>query len=825
LNGKLILRDIQSNKGLWILSVLGIALGVAGWIGMKASADRAVSSFENSVRRTVGRATHVLKGQSGTLDSSTFSSLQKKLAADVSLVHENYARVTTNATEEAGVLVKVVGIDPVTFFSFYNLPDQVDGKSFPFNSFLRGENVAVATEKMKSGGDLTLQIGNRKHQLTVKTTLEAESNLKTIYVDIGLSQKLFEDENKITKILVRNPTVDLSTLDLSNDVIVRSAGTASPSVQSLLNAYALNLQALAFLSLFVGAFLVYNTLLLYSHRQNETLSLLRTLGMTSGEILRFTLLGVGLLGLVGTLLGLLLGLTLSISLSGYVVDSIRSIVSGVFVSSELDFLWSLGLGAAAGILVTLLGGLDPVLRNWSISPREWQLRSEATQGTRAFSGQSLLVLIGSALGLILVAVGGLILSKQSVVAGHLACFCLALAGASLTVVLLAFTENVSLPGQWLTMAVRNFGRHSVRSAVIVGSLVAAFSMVFAVTVLVDSFRQSVVTWSQGNIKAEHYISSVPGETTEADPVLDESFRRELRRRVGSENISTLRKRTVYTDRGHSLYLRGLNSDIVREKRPITLNESVSNPYRAFASGDVFLSEPGAYRLDKEAGDTLSLPAPDGTNRTVKIAGIFNDYTPKYAIVYLPDHRMTEWCPEARIRDLAVYDSSRADSAAIAGFTEKTGYAHQTREELKSRILELFERNFSVTRIMKLLATAIAAIGLTITLIAFNQTRSEFFGRLRASGAGRNHLIRLMSYEGLMLGGISLVGALPTGYALSYLLVNVINRRSFGWSIRLSFDRSIFLELVGIMLLSVFVALLVPAFRVFGQSIPSLLEES
>jgi putative ABC transport system permease protein len=77
----------------------------------------------------------------------------------------------------------------------------------------------------------------------------------------------------------------------------------------------------------------------------------------------------------------------------------------------------------------------------------------------------------------------------------------------------------------------------------------------------------------------------------------------------------------------------------------------------------------------------------------------------------------------------------------------------------------------------------------------------------------------------MLGGISLVGALPTGYALSYLLVNVINRRSFGWSIRLSFDRSIFLELVGIMLLSVFVALLVPAFRVFGQSIPSLLEES
>jgi putative ABC transport system permease protein len=825
---KILLRDFQQNYWIWILSICGIALGVAGWIAMRSSASLAMNSFEESVQKTVGNASHVIKSQTGSIDLVYYETLSTKHSFTMSPIRVNYARLKHDNNRLEGTLVRVVGIDPVTYFNFYNLSGDNSDNNFPLADFLTGKKVALAPSNFIQEGQITLGVDDREVNLHVADSLGGSSGLKTIYVDIGLSQKLFSEPGQIDRILIDASNSRLSDLHVPKPYLLSSSGTTSPSINSLLSAYRLNLNALALLSLFVGVFLVYNTMILYSHRQSSTLSLLRTLGLTSREILQITLQNLLVLGLIGSVLGGIVGLLVSVPLSDVVLSSVGSVLAPIFARGSSGLTGALLLGIVSGIAVTVLGGLDPIIRNWSVAPREWSQRGQQDSTEIGLSLGTFQFFLYLGIALIILAGLCVLLSSRSLIAGFIACFSISLAGSVLTILFLNSLNNFPVSGQWIKLACRNIGQNSIRSGIIIASLVAAFSMVFGVTNLVNSFQQSVMTWARGNIRADVYVSSVPGETTMADPVLKKSFRRKARNLSGINQLSFLRKKTVYNENGESLYLRGLSSEVLSSYKPITLNESLSNPFESFSGSGVFLSEPGSYRLDLKPGDRLQLPLKNGGSKTVRVAGIFNDYTPKYAIIYLNDNLMQTLYPNAKTRDMAVYYEGKPSTESLESLqklVDQYGYHLQTQEELHQRVLKLFRKNFAITDFMKFLALLISLIGLTVTLISFNQSRTQFFGLLRASGADFIALSRMITYEGFILSSISFLGAIPTGFALSYILIEVINRRAFGWKIQMTTNLASVLELGGLVILATLFALIAPLWNVKNQKTSSLLQDT
>ena len=102
--------------------------------------------------------------------------------------------------------------------------------------------------------------------------------------------------------------------------------------------------------------------------------------------------------------------------------------------------------------------------------------------------------------------------------------------------------------------------------------------------------------------------------------------------------------------------------------------------------------------------------------------------------------------------------------------------------LRELSLEVFDRTFAVTRVLRLLTIVIAAVAIISALAAIQLERAREFAVLRATGVTRRGMAGLLMGEGFLMGVAAGILSLPLGLSMSMVLVRVINRRSFGWSI-------------------------------------------
>jgi putative ABC transport system permease protein len=138
------------------------------------------------------------------------------------------------------------------------------------------------------------------------------------------------------------------------------------------------------------------------------------------------------------------------------------------------------------------------------------------------------------------------------------------------------------------------------------------------------------------------------------------------------------------------------------------------------------------------------------------------------------------------------------------FGSTVGLLVHTNSSLRAHILDLFDQTFAITYALELIAALIAITGVVTTLLSMVTERQRELGLLKAVGAVPGQIRRIVLYHGALLGVVAAVGGVVTGLALSTILVYVINRQSFGWSIQFSVDPTI---LVAVLLVIPTVSLL------------------
>ena len=238
---------------------------------------------------------------------------------------------------------------------------------------------------------------------------------------------------------------------------------------------------------------------------------------------------------------------------------------------------------------------------------------------------------------------------------------------------------------------------------------------------------------------------------------------------------------------------------------------------AFTTRDTLIvSESLARHRSLSPGSTLEVRTREGV-RPFEVLGVFRDYSSDQGWAMLARETWLRNWGDERISALGLFLAPGADvDATIASLraTVPLGEIVKVRSgtELEAASMEIFDRTFSVTRVLRLLAGVVAILGVVGALLAMELEREREMGVLRAIGLSPSGLKRVVLGQTGLLGALAGLFAVPIGIAVALVLILVINARSFGWTLDIQISPRVLLETFALALGSALIAGAYPAWR-------------
>jgi putative ABC transport system permease protein len=819
------LRYLTRHPWLMGLSVLGVALGVAVVVSIDLANSSAGRAFELSAETVTGQATHQVTGAAGALPDSVYRQLRVEAGVRPSApVVAGYASVARGERT-----FQVVGIDPFADAPFRPYLGTGPGGTFDLGTFMTQDaallSAPTAGELGVAAGDtLRVDVEGTQQPVVVGGLIEPQdersrralSNL--LVVDVSTAQRLFDLRGRLSRIDLILPDADAERTaaleriraDLPPGAQVQRAEARTQTVDQMTRAFDLNLTALSLLALVVGAFLIYNTMTFSIVQRRGLIGRLRALGVTRGQIFGLVLGEAALLGVVGTGLGLLLGIVLASGLVQLLAQTINDLYFVVEVSELTITPWLLAKGALLGLGTTVAAAIPPA-REATNAPVSTVLRRSSQEATIQnlapwLAGAGALV---SALG-----AGLLMATEQSIIIGYGALLCLLLGAALCTPWAVMGIARALRPvlgrlvGVVGRMAARGVVTSLSRTGVAIAALMVAVAATVGVGLMIDSFRGTVEDWLTQSLQADIYVQPPSEVFRRSTATLDSLAAERLRAVKGTAGAYSVRRLTVQAEVGPTDLVAiepgPETEDVYRLK-----SGAPEAAWEAFRSGpSVFVSEPYAYRHDLAVGDTVRLQTDRG-RRALPIRAVYYDYGSDLGVVMMSRSTYTRFYDDRGASGLAFYAAEgRSVDGIIADMRAATAGLQdviiRSNRALRETSLKVFDRTFTITTVLRLLALVVAFIGVLSALMALELERRREMGVLRATGMTPPQVGGYVTLQTGLMGAIAGVLSLPLGYVLAYVLVFVINKRSFGWTLDLTVSPDV---LVQALLLSIGAALL------------------
>ena len=239
-------------------------------------------------------------------------------------------------------------------------------------------------------------------------------------------------------------------------------------------------------------------------------------------------------------------------------------------------------------------------------------------------------------------------------------------------------------------------------------------------------------------------------------------------------------------------------------------------WKAFLAGDaVMVSEPWAWHHRTAVGATLVLRT-DAGPRAFPVGAIYQDYASDRGIVAVSRAAWERYWDDDGITGIGLYTGAGFDLARLrrelAGLADGATLELTANADLRAASLAVFDRTFTITEVLRLLAGAIAFTGVLGALLAIELERGRELAVLRALGMRADEIRRIILTGTGLLGAIAGLLAIPAGLAMAASLVYVVNRRSFGWSMQLHAEPAILAGGLALALVAALTAGLYPAAR-------------
>ncbi|HEX5044617.1 MAG TPA: FtsX-like permease family protein, partial [Candidatus Polarisedimenticolaceae bacterium] len=237
--------------------------------------------------------------------------------------------------------------------------------------------------------------------------------------------------------------------------------------------------------------------------------------------------------------------------------------------------------------------------------------------------------------------------------------------------------------------------------------------------------------------------------------------------------------------------------------------------RARDEGAVLVGEPMARRLRLHAGGRLVVEGLAGPVE-LPVAGVVHDYSADAGSVLMDLATMERAFGPGPIQNIALYLVPGADAEAVVDGIKASlpgvPLLVRSNRALRQEVFRVFDQTFAVTRLLQAMGLLIAVCGVTLTLLILARERVSELALYRALGATRGAIFRVFLGHGLGIAAVGLVLGALGGIALALVLIYVVNRASFGWTIALSWPVGDLLRQGGAILLAAALASLYPALR-------------
>lgn len=821
---------LRRHPWLLSLSILGVALGVAVVVAVDLANESARRGFLLSVEALSGRATHEIVGGPRGLPEAVYRDLRVRQGVRLSApVVEGYARTAG----PAGQTFKILGIDPFAEGHFRALigarESQVDVTRLLTQpaSVLLGPGAARRLG-LGRGDTLKLRIGSAWRRVTIVGLLAAPDPVaqqafdSVLVTDIATAQELLNMVGRLSRI-------DLIIGENRDDLMRRVRAVLPPGAQivraahrsqaldQMTRAFRVNLTALSLLALLVGMFLIYNIMTFSVVQRRVLIGTLRALGVTRRQLYMLVIVEAFLIGLIGTAVGTTLGVLLAKGLVGRVVQTINDLYFVLSVTSITLVPASLFKGVALGLGATVVAALAPA---WEATRTEVAaVLRRSTIETRSRRRAYLAAVYGTALAVVASAI--LLVPSRSLLLSYTGLFAVMIAFALLVPLLTLALMRLCRPimgrifGVIGEMAAGAVAAKLSRTGTAIAALAVAVSATIGVGIMIDSFRQSFIDWLTLTLRADVYVTAPVIETAPAAATLDPALVARLAALPGVSAISTLRRVRLDGPEG-VVQLRVLHTTARHFESLQFKRGNVADAWKALQDSDaVIVSEPYAYHHRLRLGDKITLRTDDGV-RAFGIVGIYYDYGSDEGRVTISRRTYERYWRDRAITSVGLYAANLTDIDDLLTRVQAAVGAEQvlirSNRALRRASLEVFDRTFAITAILRLLATVVAFIGVLSALMALQLERGRELAVLRAIGLTPRQVWRLVTTETGLMGLTSGLLALPLGIGLALALILVINRRAFGWSLQVSIEPTLLLEGLALALVAALLAGLYPALR-------------
>ncbi|MBX9689775.1 MAG: ABC transporter permease [Candidatus Obscuribacterales bacterium] len=833
---RFILRELLKNRVRSLLTVLGIALGVAVMLAINLANTTALNKFQESLDLISGKTTLSLKAR-------TDADFDQAALARMSMLWEQGIKFTP-VIEQLAVsaaapheVIQVLGLDMLADRDFRS-QSLSSAKSSDYSGFdifrLRHAYVGSSLASkygLKSGDSFELLINDRQEKIIVQAVLADEGvgrvfSGNVIVMDIGCAQELFSMKERISRVDMICPEEKIAYISsalekvLPSGLVVERPSRRGAQVEKMLRSFQYNLTALSLIALLVGMFLIYNTMSIGIIRRRWQIGTLRALGVSGPMIFRLFCCEALILGSCGAALGVLTGWGFAryalVAVSRTVQSHYADLPPSELVWQPQIFVLAFGLG----LFLTVLAAMGPAQEAVAIPPAEAARRASYEMKILGLAPRLAL------LGLLLLFLS-VLAAFQPAIAGFpffgYAAAALAVFGtAALTPICLDSSLKAlarflaGFLGMEARLAALSLHGALGRTSVTVASLMVGISMMVSLAVMIGSFRHTVITWVGQTLKADLWLEPASRAASRRAGNLSYELVERIRQIKEIAAVDAFIEFPIeYENEPCNL---GAGELDVMEKfgNLMFVNGEQSSKVLSRIRGkdSVIISESFALKHHKRSGDTLFLDSLSG-KFPVKVEGIYYDYASDTGFIVLPRESFLKHFEERPATTLAIFLKSGVSAEAVrqsifAAMPANGRLNIRTNKELKEEVLRVFDNTFSITYALHAISIVVAILGVMNALFALTMESRKDLGIIKYLGASELQMKKLVLIQAGILGTLGNAGGLLVGSVLSLLLIHVINKQSFGWTIQLDLPFDFLLESFALIFFCSLLAGVIPA---------------
>jgi len=764
-------------------SLIAIILGVALGMAVQAVHEAALAEFGRGLSSLAGDADLQVAGPRGGFDESLYSILAgRPEIAEASPIVELEVRPAGR-----GEALQLLGVDVFALARVTPALLPRPGEGAGRLAFLADDRIflsraAQAALALGPGDDLDLQTGTRSTTLMIAGDIPgAADNSRLAVMDIAAVQSRFAWTGRLTRIDLKlapgvAPAAARSALQaiLPAGVLIEAPAAAAGQAANLSRAYRVNLTMLAAIALLTGGFLVFSAQALSVVRRRTEFAFLRALGLARQHLFAWLVAEGAAVGLVSGVLGVALGH----GLAWGALTLLGGDLGAGYFSGLKPTLHFAPLVSATYVLLGLLAGIAgawlPAREAATVSPAQALKAGDeaALLGGRGHPWLGLALLVASLAACAIPPLDGLPLG------GYLAVACL-LAGSVMLLPLVAAAIARLLPQRGpvpARLAAARLGAAPGHAVVAAAGVLTSVALAVAMAIMVASFRDSVDEWLTQILPADFYLRAGQAKSS---AYLDEAMQARIAAVPGVDRVSFTRHDNLRLAAGAApvaLIARPLAAD--GHELPLV------GAARTVAAPAIWISEAMQDLYGWRTGQEVTLPLA-GQPARLGVAGVWRDYSRQTGAVMIDLADYRRLTGDRLVNDAAIHlapDAVADEVAAALTATAAPGVLEIARPgEIRALSLRIFDRTFAVTYLLEVVAVAIGLAGVAASFAALAAARRREFGMLRHLGLSRRQIGWMLAQEGALAAGVGVVAGLLAGGAIGLVLIEVVNRQSFHWS--------------------------------------------